>query len=245
MLASVAERACECRRKRWKLTERKQKRSRRRKPERFVIGVAGGTGSGKTTLTRNIIAALPAGQVAVLRADWYYNDQSGMELEQRLQQNYDHPDAIEFPLLVRHVQKLRRGQAVDTPRYNFVTHTRMAETVRVEPGPVIIVEGILIFAHEPLRQQFDLRIYVEASADLRLLRRLQRDITERGRSLENCIEQYLGTVRPMHETFVEPTKLQADIIVPAVQPNQKATDMIVDMILRRSPRRPARRRSPR
>jgi len=227
------------------LTERGQKKTRRRGADRFVIGVAGGTGSGKTTLTRNIIAALPAGQVAVLRADWYYNDQSGMALEQRLQQNYDHPDAIEFSLLVRHVQKLRRGQAVDTPRYNFVTHTRMAETVRVEPCPVIIVEGILIFAHEPLRQQFDLRIYVEASADLRLLRRLQRDITERGRSLENCIDQYLGTVRPMHETFVEPTKLQADIIVPAVQPNQKATDMIVDMILRRTPERHPRKRTPR
>ncbi|RME24272.1 MAG: uridine kinase [Deltaproteobacteria bacterium] len=212
-------------------TKKKEASSTRKRA--FVIGIAGGTGSGKTTLTKNIVSLLPEGQVSVLRADWYYNDQSDMPYEQRLLQNYDHPDAIEFPLLVRHVKALSRGRAVSTPRYNFVTHTRMKETVRVEPAPVVIVEGILIFTHEPLLSQFDLKIYVEASADLRLLRRLQRDITERGRSLESCIDQYLTTVRPMHETFVEPSRLVADIIVPALQPNPKAIDMIVDMIMRR------------
>lgn len=202
----------------------------------FLIGVAGGTGSGKTTLTRNIISALEGEQVAVLRADWYYNDQTDMSPEERGRQNYDHPDAIEFGLLVEHLAQLRDGKPAETPRYNFVTHNRMKATETIYPTPVIIVEGILIFVDEKLREMFDLRIYVETESDLRVLRRLQRDVAERGRSFDSAVAQYLETVRPMHETFVEPTKQQADIIVPAGRQNEKAIKMIVDMIQRRTDR---------
>jgi len=200
----------------------------------FLIGVAGGTGSGKTTLTHNIISRLKRKPVAVLRADWYYREQTEIPPDLRAGLNYDHPDALEFDLLTAHLEKLRKGKVVDAPRYNFVTHNRMTETARVEPTPVIITEGILLFADEKLRELFDLRIFVETAADLRLVRRLKRDIEQRGRSFESCIGQYLDTVRPMHENFVEPTKQYADIIVPASGPNEKAIAMIVDMIQRRA-----------
>ncbi|MBW1811719.1 MAG: uridine kinase [Deltaproteobacteria bacterium] len=202
----------------------------------FLIGVAGGTGSGKTTLTRNIITALKRKQVSVLRADWYYREQSDIPPEERAQLNYDHPDALEFDLLIAHLKALRKGKSVDTPRYNFHTHNRMRESEPIKPTPVIITEGILLFSDEKLRDLFDLKIFVETAPDLRLLRRLQRDVTERGRSFDSCINQYLDTVRPMHETFVEPSKNYADIIVPASGPNEKAIKMIVDMIFRRSER---------
>ncbi len=200
----------------------------------FLIGVAGGTGSGKTTLTRNIIIALERKPVSVLRADWYYREQSDIPQEERARLNYDHPDALEFDMLRRHLKTLQEGKSIEAPRYNFVTHNRMKDTETINPTPVIITEGILLFADESLRDMFDLKIFVDTDGDLRLLRRLHRDVSERGRSFDSCINQYLDTVRPMHETFVEPTKKHADIIVPASQPNDKAIKMIVDMIHRRS-----------
>ena len=202
----------------------------------FLIGVAGGTGSGKTTLTRNIISALKKTPVSVLRADWYYRDQTEIPIEERPKANYDHPDAIETELLVKHLKQFQKGKAVRTPRYNFVTHNRMKETAAVEPTPVIITEGILLFVDETLRDQFDLKIFVQTESDLRVLRRLKRDMSERGRSFENAVSQYMETVRPMHEMFVEPSKQYADIIVPASQPNEKAIKMIVDMIQQRTER---------
>ncbi len=202
----------------------------------FLIGVAGGTGSGKTTLTQKIITALKHKPVSVLRSDWYYREQSDIPPEERARLNYDHPDALEFDMLRRHLKALRAGQAIEAPRYNFVTHNRVKNTETINPTPVIITEGILLFADEDLREMFDLKIFVDTDGDLRLLRRLRRDVSERGRSFESCINQYLDTVRPMHETFVEPTKKHADIIVPASQPNEKAINMIVDMIHRRSDR---------
>jgi len=202
----------------------------------FLIGVAGGTGSGKTTLTRNIISALKKTPVSVLRADWYYRDQSEIPVEERAKMNYDHPEAIEAELLVKQLKQLKKGKPVKVPRYNFVTHNRMKETATVEPTPVIITEGILLFVDEHLRDQFDLMIFVQTESDLRVLRRLNRDMSERGRSFENAVSQYMETVRPMHEMFVEPSKQYADIIVPASQPNQKAIKMIVDMIQQRTDR---------
>jgi uridine kinase len=206
----------------------------------FFIGVAGGTGSGKTTFTRKILDALRREQVSVIQHDWYYRDRSAVPEEERASINYDHPRALESPLLIRHLKALKKGRSVRPPRYNFVTHTRMESSEEIRPTPVIIVEGILILDDEKLRTQFDLTIFVETESDLRLLRRLQRDLSERGRSFESAIHQYLETVRPMHEMFVEPSKQHADIIVPASRDNQKAIRMIVDMIRRQSER--ARRR---
>jgi uridine kinase len=201
----------------------------------FLIGVAGGTGSGKTTLTRAILAAIGE-RVAVIQHDWYYRDHSHLPPEERARMNYDHPSALETGLLIRHLKALRRHHAIKAPIYNFVTHSRMPGGERIEPAPVIIVEGILIFADEKLRDVFDLKLFVQTESDLRLLRRLQRDMTDRGRSFEKSVEQYLETVRPMHELFVEPSKRFADIIIPASQPNEKAIKMIVDMVHRRADR---------
>lgn len=209
----------------------------------FLIGVAGGTGSGKTTLTRNIVSALRRTQVAVIQHDWYYRDRSGVPEQDRATINYDHPNALETSLLIRHLKALKRGKPVRPPRYNFVSHTRMESGEEIRPTPVIIVEGILIFADEHLRNLFDLKIFVQTEGDLRLLRRLQRDLSDRGRSFESAVHQYLETVRPMHEMFVEPSQQHADIIVPASRENAKAIRMIVDMIHRQSDRARKRRRS--
>jgi uridine kinase len=202
----------------------------------FVIGVAGGTGSGKTTFTKNILQALKSHHVAVIQHDWYYRDRSGIPEDERAAINYDHPNALETPLLIKHLKALKAGRPVSPPRYNFVTHTRMQVGEVVNPTPVIIVEGILIFVDEAMRSLFDLMIFVQTEADLRLLRRLQRDLSERGRSFESAVAQYLTTVRPMHEMFVEPSKEHADIIVPASRDNQKAIRMIVDLIHRQADR---------
>lgn len=209
---------------------KQSKQTKRQSP--FLLGVAGGTGSGKTTFTRNVLDAL-GGRVAVIQHDWYYRDRSHLSSEERAHINYDHPGALETGLLIRHLKSLKRWRTVTAPLYNFVTHTRMAAGERIKPTPVVIVEGILIFVDERLRELFDLKIYVQTEGDLRLLRRLQRDMSERGRSFESAVGQYLETVRPMHEMFVEPSKQHADIIVPASQPNEKAIKMIVDMIHRR------------
>ena len=172
----------------------------------FLIGVAGGTGSGKTTLTNNILTALKRTQVSVIQHDWYYYDRSEVPPKERVNINYDHPDALETELLVRHLRQLKRGRTVNPPRYNFVTHTRMDAGESIKPTPVIIVEGILLFVDEKLRELFDLKIFVQTESDLRVLRRLKRDLSERGRSFESAVRQYQETVRPMHEMFVEPSK---------------------------------------
>lgn len=202
----------------------------------FLIGVAGGTGSGKTTLTNNILTGLKRRQVSVIQHDWYYCDRSDVPPKERVNINYDHPDALETDLLIRHLKQLKRGRTVKPPRYNFVTHTRMEAGEPIKPTPVIIVEGILLFVDEKVRDLFDLKIFVQTEGDLRVLRRLQRDLSERGRSFESAVRQYQETVRPMHEMFVEPSKQAADIIVPASRSNQKAIKMIVDMIQRRTDR---------
>jgi uridine kinase len=206
----------------------------------LLIGVAGGTGSGKTTLTNNILTGLKRRQVSVIQHDWYYYDRSDVPPKERVNINYDHPDALETELLIRHLRQLKRGRTVKPPRYNFVTHTRMEAGEPIKPTPVIIVEGILLFVDEKLRDLFDLKIFVQTESDLRVLRRLQRDLSERGRSFESAVRQYQETVRPMHEMFVEPSKQVADIIVPASRSNQKAIKMIVDMIQRRTDRQKQR-----
>ncbi len=180
----------------------------------LVIGIAGGTGSGKTTVTRHIVQNVGPGQVAMLQHDAYYKDQSHLDLAARTRVNYDHPDSLDNDLLFEQLQSLQRGRTVAAPIYDFKTHSRSPETVIVESRPVIIVEGILIFLDERLRQMMSLKIFVDTDADLRFIRRLRRDVAERGRSVESVIEQYLTTVRLMHLEFVEPTKRYADLILP-------------------------------
>jgi len=203
----------------------------------FLIGVSGGTGSGKTTLTESILANLQTLQVGIIQHDWYYHAHTDVSLEERAKMNYDHPDSLETSLMVQHLKELKAGQPIQPPRYNYVTHTRMEEPGEtVCPTPVIVIEGILLFADRDLRDLFDLKIFVQTEADLRLIRRLKRDMVERGRSFESAVNQYLDTVRPMHETFVEPSKKYADIIVPASRSNKKAIAMISDMIHSRTDR---------
>jgi uridine kinase len=191
-----------------------------------VFGVAGGTGSGKTTVARAILDQVGAEQVAYLPHDAYYRELSHLPKEERARINFDHPDALETELLVKHVKQLLEGDSIELPVYNFTTHTRTDKTIRVEPAPIILVEGILIFSEPALRDLMDIRIYVDTDADIRFIRRLERDITERGRTVESVITQYLTTVRPMHLEFVEPSKRHADIIIPEGGFNQVAMTMI-------------------
>lgn len=195
----------------------------------MIIGVAGGTGSGKTTLAENIAAAF-GDRVAVITHDSYYRDQSDKSYEERCTQNYDHPDAFESELLREHLHSLLRGEGVDVPIYDYTVHNRSDKTRRVEPRAVIILEGILLFSDKALRDMMDLRIFVDTDADERILRRILRDTKERGRSLDSVIDQYLTTVKPMHEAFVEPYKRYADIIVPGGGSNPAALDMIITRI---------------
>jgi uridine kinase len=180
----------------------------------LIIGVAGGSGSGKTTIAQRILETIGREQVAMIQHDAYYRDLRHLGFEERTKVNYDHPDSLETELLVEHLQTLRACGTVHRPVYDFSTHTRTDLTVEVKPLPVILVEGILVLVEPELRSLMDLRIYVDTDADLRLLRRLQRDIVERGRTLEGVLDQYLNTVRPMHLQFVEVSKRYADIIVP-------------------------------
>ncbi len=179
----------------------------------FVVGIAGGSGSGKTTLTNKVAAAL-APDVAIITHDSYYRAHHDMTYDERTQLNYDQPDSYETELLVQHLCALLQGEPVERPIYDFSIHDRTDETETVLPAPVIIVEGILLFENPALRALMDLKVFVDASADVRILRRLQRDVRERGRSIESVIDQYLATVRPMHEAYVEPSKRSADLIVP-------------------------------
>ena len=197
----------------------------------LVIGIAGGTGSGKTTLMKNLITRF-GGAVTVLSHDNYYRRHDELPLEERSQLNYDEPAALETDLMARHLELLRQGQAIDCPVYDFSAHNRSNETVRVEPQPVIIVEGILIFENKALRELMDIRIFVDTDADIRLCRRIKRDVNKRGRTLESVLTQYQQTVKPMHEKYVEPSKHFADIVVPEGGKNMVALDMIMGRIQR-------------
>ena len=197
----------------------------------LVIGIAGGTGSGKTTLMNNLIAQF-AGNVTVLSHDNYYKRHDEMTYEERCLLNYDEPAALETDLMARHLDQLRHGEAIDCPVYDFTQHNRSNETIRIEPKKVIIVEGILIFENEPLRELMDIRIFVDTDADVRLCRRIKRDVNKRGRSLESVLTQYQETVKPMHEKYVEPSKKYASIIVPEGGKNYVALDMIIGRIQR-------------
>jgi len=196
-----------------------------------IVGVSGGTASGKTTIFEAILDRVGRDKVAFIQHDAYYVDLSHLPVAERRKVNFDHPDALESDWLVAHLDALRRGQAVEVPVYDFSTYVRREQTRRVEPKPVILVEGILIFAERELRRQFDIKIYVDADADLRFIRRLQRDIAERGRTMEAVIEQYLETVRPMHLEFVEPSKRYADVIIPTGGFNTIAIDMLATKIM--------------
>ena len=197
----------------------------------LVIGIAGGTGSGKTTLMNNLIQHF-SGMITVLSHDNYYRRLDHLEMEQRNQVNYDHPDALETELMVEHLRQLRSGEAIDCPIYDFTVHNRSDETLRITPQKVIIVEGILIFADEALRDLMDIRIFVDTDADVRLCRRIKRDVSKRGRTLDSVLEQYQTTVKPMHEKYVEPSKKFANIVVPEGGKNLVALDMIMGRIRR-------------
>jgi uridine kinase len=198
----------------------------------LVIGIAGGSGSGKTTVSERIVARVGADRIALIEHDAYYKDLSHLALGERRRANFDHPNSLDSDLLVRHLQMLRAGCTIDVPTYDFTEYVRKGETRRVGPKRVIIVEGILIFVEAALRNLMDIKIFVDADADVRLLRRLKRDLTERGRTLENAIAQYESTVRPMHLEFVEPSKRYADLIVPVGGQNTIALDLIVARIER-------------
>lgn len=195
-----------------------------------IIGVAGGTGSGKTTVSRRILDAVGDHHIAYLQHDSYYRDNRHLAPEERAQLNYDHPASLETELLIEHLHQLRRGEAVNVPIYDFGSHTRRQESRRVEPAQIVLVEGILILAEKELRELMDIRIFVDTDADIRFIRRLQRDVTQRNRSPESVIEQYLTTVRPMHMEFVEPSKRYADVIIPEGGHNTVALDLIVNRV---------------
>jgi uridine kinase len=192
-----------------------------------VIGIAGGTGSGKTTVAHKLAAAIPAGRVALIDHDSYYKDQSTLAPDEREALNYDHPSALESDLLAAHLRTLRGGVPVELPIYDFATHTRKAETRRVDPAPVIIVEGILVFVEAAVREQLDIKIFVDTDADIRLMRRIRRDLEQRGRTFASVRDQYYATVRPMHLEYVEPSKRWADLIVPEGGDNRIALDVLL------------------
>lgn len=192
----------------------------------IIIGIAGGTGSGKTTVVRKIVESLPEGSVAVIPQDSYYNDQSHLPLEVRKKTNFDHPDAFEWSLLSQQLQDLKEGRAIEQPTYSYLICTRLPETIHVEPKEVIIVEGIMSLYDKSLRDQMDLKIFVDAEADERLLRVIQRDIAERGHPLEMLIDKYRNVLKPMHDQFIEPTKQYADVIIPNSGDNDKAVRMM-------------------
>lgn len=196
----------------------------------IVFGVAGGTGSGKTTVARQIVQAVHQTQVAYLPHDAYYRDNPQLSYAERAHINYDHPDSLQTELLVEHIQQLLTGQVVPMPVYDFNQHRRTTDTIRVEPRPIILVEGILVFSHRELRELMDIRVYVEVDADVRVLRRIERDMLERGRSLDSIVQQYLETVRPMHLQFVEPSKRYADVIIPEGGQNEVAMAMVASRL---------------
>jgi uridine kinase len=196
----------------------------------FIIGIAGGTGSGKTTVVRKVIASLPKGQVAIIPQDSYYKDNSHLPLEERQEMNFDHPASLEFKLLIEHIKKLKEGKPIEQPIYSYLTCTRSKETIAVKAKKVIIVEGILILQNAQLRDLMDIKVYVDADNDDRLMRVIQRDLVERGRSVNKVLERYEKTVKPMHLQFIEPTKRYADVIIPQGGNNQVGIDVLSSII---------------
>lgn len=199
----------------------------------LIIGIAGGTGSGKTTVVHQIMNELPLTEVGIISQDHYYKETTNLSFEDRAKINFDHPRAIDFDLLVEHLKELKAGRPVEQPVYSFVTHNRTDDTVHTNPRKVMIVEGILILANPELRQMFDIKIYVHADSDERLIRRLKRDIAERGRDMDEVLNRYQTTLKPMHEQFIEPTKAYADIIIPNDKYNTVAIDVVRAVINQR------------
>lgn len=197
----------------------------------MLIGIAGGTGSGKSTFADRLLALFP-NEITVISYDNYYKPQDHLSFEERIKTNYDCPDALDTDLLVKHLRALQKGEAINVPNYDFKLHTRKAELTRLEPSPIIIVDGILTFHDERLREMFDIKIYTDADADERILRRLRRDVNERGRDIDGVIAQYLGTVKPMHGIYVEPTKKYADIIINGGK-NKTSLDIVATRIAKR------------
>jgi uridine kinase len=199
----------------------------------LIIGIAGGTGSGKTTVVHQIMNELPETEVGIISQDSYYKDNSNLSFDERALINFDHPRAIDFDLLVHHLQELKAGNNVDQPVYSFVTHNRTDDTIYTHTRKVMIVEGILILAHPELRDLFDVKIFVHADSDERLIRRLKRDIAERGRDMDEVLNRYQTTLKPMHQQFIEPTKAFADIIIPNDKYNTVAIDVVRAVINQR------------
>lgn len=196
----------------------------------LIIGIAGGTGCGKTTVVNQIINQLPEDEVGVISQDSYYNDTSHLNYEERTKINFDHPRAIDFELLVKHLKQLKKGEPIHQPVYSFVKHNRTKDTLLTHPRKVMIVEGILILTNPEVREMFDIKIFVHTDSDERLIRRLKRDITERGRDLDEVLNRYQNTLKPMHQQFIEPTKEFADIIIPNNKYNTVAVDMVRTII---------------
>ncbi len=195
-----------------------------------IIGIAGGTGSGKTTVVRKIAQALPPHYVAVVPLDSYYNDTSDMTDEERKAINFDHPDAFDWKLLVKQINMLRRGEAIEQPTYSYILSNRLKETIHVEPKPVIIIEGIMTLINKKLRDIMDLKLFVDTDSDERLIRNIQRDVVERGRTVDMVIDRYLSVLKPMHEQFIEPTKKYADLIIPQGGENLKGISILCKYI---------------
>lgn len=199
----------------------------------YIIGIAGGTGSGKTTVVRKIVEALPGDKIALIPQDSYYNDTTQLTMEERRKINFDHPDAFDWDLLTRQIEDLRNGRAIEQPTYSYIESNRQAETVHVEPCEVIIIEGIMALFKKELRDLMDLKIFVDADADERLIRVIQRDTVERGRTTQMVIDRYLEVLKPMHEEFIEPTKRYADLIVPQGGSNSRAIEIMRTYIIHR------------
>jgi len=199
----------------------------------LIIGIAGGTGCGKTTVVDQILKELPEGEVGVISQDSYYRDTSHLNLDERIKINFDHPRSIDFELLERHLKELKKGNAIDQPVYSFVKHNRTGDTIKTHPRKVMIVEGILILTNQELRDMFDIKIFVHADSDERLIRRLKRDICERGRDLDEVLSRYQNTLKPMHQQFIEPMKEYADIIIPNNKYNTVAVDIVKTIINQR------------
>ena len=199
----------------------------------LIIGIAGGTGSGKTTVVQQIMNELPQAEVGIISQDSYYKDNNNLSFDERALINFDHPRAIDFDLLAQHLTELKNGKTINQPVYSFVTHNRTEDTILTHPRKVMIVEGILILANPQLRDMFDIKIYVHADSDERLIRRLKRDIAERGRDMEEVLNRYQHTLKPMHEQFIEPTKAFADIIIPNDKYNTVAIDVVRAVINQR------------
>ncbi len=196
----------------------------------LIIGIAGGTGCGKTTVVNQILNELPEGEVGVISQDSYYKDTSHLSFEDRVKINFDHPRSIDFELLEKHLKALRKGKTIEQPVYSFVKHNRTGDTIKTKPRKVMIVEGILILTNSELRDMFDIKIFVHADSDERLIRRLKRDISERGRDIDEVINRYQTTLKPMHEQFIEPMKEYADIIIPNNKYNTVAVDIVKTII---------------